>query len=36
MTPRQALTEAEAGQLPPWCGPVGDAGESGLERPRTR
>lgn len=33
---RVALTEAEAATLPPWCGPVDDAGESGPERPRTK
>ncbi|HMG65674.1 MAG TPA: hypothetical protein VK599_22240 [Streptosporangiaceae bacterium] len=33
---RVALTPEEAAALPPWCGPVGDAGESGPERSRTR
>jgi hypothetical protein len=33
---RVALTEAEYAQLPPWQGPVDDAGESGPERTRTR
>ena len=32
---RVALTDAEAAAVPPWCGPVDDAGESGPERPRT-
>ena len=32
---RVALTPGEAERLPPWCGPVDDAGESGPERPRT-
>lgn len=32
---RVALTPAEAAELPPWCGPIDDAGEAGLERPRT-
>lgn len=32
---RVALTPAEAALLPPWCGPIDDAGETGPERPRT-
>lgn len=32
---RVALTADEAERLPPWCGPVDDAGESGPERSRT-
>lgn len=33
---RVAMTAEEAEQLPPWEGPIDDAGESGPERPRTR
>ena len=32
---RVPLTPDEAEQLPPWCGPIDDAGESGTRRPRT-
>lgn len=32
---RVALTTAENELLPPFCGAVSDAGESGPERPRT-
>lgn len=33
---RVPLTPDEAEQLPPWAGPIDDAGEAGTERPRTR
>ena len=32
---RVALTAGEAEGLPPWCGPVDDAGDAGPERRRT-
>lgn len=33
---RVPLTTAEADQLPPHCGPIDDAGETGPQRPRSR
>lgn len=33
---RVGLTAAEVEQVPPWCGPVDDAGAEGVERRRTR
>lgn len=32
---RVGLTDGEAATLPPFCGPLADAGESGPERERT-
>lgn len=32
---RVPLTAAEAAELPPWCGPIDDAGDAGALRPRT-
>lgn len=33
---RVPLTDTEAAQLPPWDGPINDAGDTGPRRPRTR
>lgn len=33
---RVALTSDEAAQLPPWHGPIDDAGAEGVRRPRRR
>lgn len=32
---RVPLTALEAAELPPWCGPIDDAGDTGPERART-